>query len=103
MSAPFCYRQVLGSSIRYVVQFTVTASDDDNDIITITPTASSTPSSTISTIESASVNSGDSKSFSFIAQSAQSLAEIQIGGTVTDGIDSATVATFSFKPSSNCL
>ena len=104
VSAPFCYyRQVLGSSIRYVVQFTVTASDDDNDIITITPTASSTPSSTISTIESASVNSGDSKSFSFIAQSAQSLAEIQIGGTVTDGIDSATVATFSFKPSSNCL
>jgi hypothetical protein len=81
----------------------VTGSDDDDDIITITPVASSTPSSIISEIESSSINSGDSETFSFSADSAQSLAEIQIGGTVSDGIDSAIVATFSFKPSSSCL
>jgi hypothetical protein len=98
-----CIRQVFGNTTVYNVQFDVTASDPDGDTIIISPSASSTPSSTISSMSSETVNSGNSTTFSFTAQSSQSLAEISISGTVSDGVASSQIVQLKFKPASSCF
>jgi len=103
VTSPMCIRQVFGNTTVYNVQFDVTASDPDGDTIVISPSASSTPSSTISSMSSETVNSGNSATFSFTAQSSQSLAEISISGTVSDGVASSQIAQLDFKPASSCF
>jgi len=103
VTSPMCIRQVFGNTTVYNVQFDVTASDPDGDTIIISPSASSTPSSTISSMSSETVNSGNSATFSFTAQSSQSLAEISISGTVSDGVASSQIVQLNFKPASSCF
>ena len=103
VTSPMCIRQVFGNTTVYNVQFDVTASDPEGDTIIISPSASSTPSSTISSMSSETVNSGNSAEFSFTAQSSQSLAEISISGTVSDGVASSQIVQLNFKPASSCF